>query len=89
MSANLEDKWFVKDKHTRILKLELITATLQQDYNTMTKEPNGTYVMTLSVVGFGRTQGWKFNADSWEDAQDEAEVALRILSNSLVEDLRW
>jgi len=88
MSANLEDKWFIEDKRTRVLKLELITATLQQDYNTMTKEPNGTYVMTLSIVGFGRTQGWKIKANSWVDAQDETEAALRILSNSLLEDLR-
>ena len=88
MSANLEDKWFVENKRTRVLKLEHITATLQQDYNTMTKEPNRIYVMTLSIVGFGRTQGWKFNADSWADAQKEVEMILRILSNSLVEDLR-
>ena len=88
MSANLEDKWFVEDKRTRALKLELITATLQQDYNTMTKEPNGIYVMTLSIVGFGRTKGWEIKANSWADAQDEAEAALRILSNSLMEDLR-
>lgn len=88
MSANLEDKWFVEDKRTRALKLELITATLKQDYNTMTKEPNGIYVMTLSIVGFGRTQGWEIKANSWADAQDEAEAALCILSNSLMEDLR-
>lgn len=87
MSVNLENKWFVEDKRTRVLKLKLITATLQQDYNTMTKEPNGTYVMTLSIVGFSRTQGREIKANSWEDAQNEAEVILRILSNSLVEDL--
>ena len=87
MSANLENKLLVEDKRTRVLKLKLITATLQQDYNTMTKEPNGTYVMTLSIVGFSRTQGREIKANSWADAQKEVEVILRILSNSLVEDL--
>lgn len=87
MSANLEDKWFIEDKRTRVLKLKFIMATLQQDYSTMTKEPNGIYIVVLNILGFGRTKGWKFEADSWADAQKEVEVMLRILSNSLVEDL--
>ena len=89
MFDNLKNKWFIKDEHTRVLRLQYITATLLQDFNTMTKEPNETYIIKLSIVGFNDDlKGTITKVKSWDDAQEKVEMILYMLSLLLEKDLR-
>ena len=72
----------------RVLKFSLIEATLSQDFYTVSKEPNGKYVVRLYIEGFGHTDGWKFDSDSWENAQGFVEAILYALSLSLSKEFK-
>lgn len=71
----------------RVLKLNLIEATLIQDYVLINGKSNGDYIVRLKIVGFGSTQGWKISFASWEEAQIFVEDTLLYLSTETLKDL--
>lgn len=88
MSNICKNKWIIEDKHTRVLKFSVIEAKLGQDFYTVSGEPNGKYVVRLYIEGFGHTDGWKFDSDSWENAQGFVEAILYALSLSISKEFK-
>lgn len=82
-----KDKWIIINKHMRVLKLNLIEATLIQDWILIDGKANGDYIVRLKIVGFGSTQDWKISFSSWEEAQIFVEDTLLYLSKETLKDL--